>query len=353
MDKAESNSSELRYDYGVPHVGQSTSHGALLRLIGFDKRVLDIGCGPGSMAQALAGRGCQVDGIDTSEEAIELASKWCSRAICADLDIANLSELSGGQKYEVIVAADVLEHLKDPESVARQFQNLLEPSGIVIVSIPNVSHGSVRAGLLFGKFDYTDEGILDRTHIKFYTRESAREMLQRSGLTILGEFPVIQNVTSESLVAFVETELPDEVVEVITSDAEAHAFQWIFVAHPSGNKTINADIAARLYLEILAASAQGQENLERTLHARRSRRDISEDSVEILSQLNRLDGRLELQDHRLAALGEMLRGSVERISRASVLLEHGVVEARRAEIAKLGRAFSYISRLVEWWRKSV
>ena len=86
--------------------------------------------------------------------------------------------------FDVVVCADVLEHLPRPEELLEQIRGWLAPGGTLLVSLPNVANVTVRAGLLLGRFPYAEKGILDRTHLRFYTRRSARELLERAGFRI-------------------------------------------------------------------------------------------------------------------------------------------------------------------------
>jgi len=84
----------------------------------------------------------------------------------------------------VIVFADVLEHLRQPEEILSRCKQLLLPSGFVIASIPNIAHWSMRWNLLFGRFDYTNLGLLDRTHLRFFTYKSAFDLFEKSGYAV-------------------------------------------------------------------------------------------------------------------------------------------------------------------------
>jgi 2-polyprenyl-3-methyl-5-hydroxy-6-metoxy-1,4-benzoquinol methylase len=86
--------------------------------------------------------------------------------------------------FDVVVCADVLEHLASPEAMLARIHQWLHPDGILLVSLPNIANISIRAALLAGRFRYTDRGILDRSHFSFYTRSSARELLERSGFRV-------------------------------------------------------------------------------------------------------------------------------------------------------------------------
>jgi SAM-dependent methyltransferase len=91
------------------------------------------------------------------------------------------------EPFDVIVAGDVLEHLPRPEDLLSALKPLLKPDGRLLVSLPNVANVTVRASLLLGRFPYADRGILDRTHLRFYTRASARRLLGESGFGVRWE----------------------------------------------------------------------------------------------------------------------------------------------------------------------
>ena len=141
--------------------------------------VLDVGCGFATTSQEIQKRGNRVVGIESSAEAVAVARKRIGEVIEADLQHAGAL---GGRTFDVIIFADVLEHLAWPVGILRRFSELLKQDGTVIVSLPNVGLWSVRLGLLFGRFAYADTGVLDRTHLRFFTRGSAVAMLREAGL---------------------------------------------------------------------------------------------------------------------------------------------------------------------------
>ena len=113
--------------------------------------------------------------------------------IRADLHFDSLSALPqlSGRRFHRILMMDVLEHLLDPERVLRDSVDLIAPGGTIVVSIPNVANLWVRISLLLGRWDYADRGILDRTHLRFYTRQTARRLLVSSGYTIEKEMATV------------------------------------------------------------------------------------------------------------------------------------------------------------------
>ncbi|PYQ61086.1 MAG: hypothetical protein DMF58_06020 [Acidobacteria bacterium] len=150
----------------------------LLRLWGDrrDKDVLDVGCGFATTSQHIQQLGNRVLGVESSAEAVKIARTRIGEVIEADLQ-----QFSTERKFDTIIFADVLEHLAWPIGVLRQYKAMLKGGGSVIISLPNVGLWSVRLGLLFGRFHYDETGVLDRTHLRFFTRSSAIEMMRAAG----------------------------------------------------------------------------------------------------------------------------------------------------------------------------
>src|SRR5437660_3794481 len=151
----------------------------LLRLWGDrrDKDVLDVGCGFATTSQHIQQLGNRVLGVESSPEAVKIARTRIGEVIEADLQ-----QFSTERKFDTIIFADVLEHLAWPIGVLRQYKAMLKGGGSVIISLPNVGLWSVRLGLLFGRFHYDETGVLDRTHLRFFTRRNAIDMLDAAGL---------------------------------------------------------------------------------------------------------------------------------------------------------------------------
>lgn len=150
--------------------------------IGADRRVLDLGCGQGHLAGLLQERGYQVTGIDGNGAALREASQWCSQTICADVS-QGLDQVLD-ERFSYILLADILEHLEEPANIIERVLPLLTDDGVLVVSTPNVAHAHMRLMLLFGRWNYTDRGIMDRTHLRFFTRKTLVQLLSGSGVTI-------------------------------------------------------------------------------------------------------------------------------------------------------------------------
>jgi methionine biosynthesis protein MetW len=160
------------------------AHSILVGLVPPGSTVLELGCASGYLSSYLeTEKKCRVTGLEADPVAVEIARTRCSEVHLVDLDDpAALSVVRG--PFQVLLAAAVLEHLKTPEQLLRNLHSKLAPGATVIVSLPNVAHRSVRFNLLRGKFEYADYGIMDRTHVHFYTNATARALLEDCGYAI-------------------------------------------------------------------------------------------------------------------------------------------------------------------------
>jgi 2-polyprenyl-3-methyl-5-hydroxy-6-metoxy-1,4-benzoquinol methylase len=159
----------------------------LLRLWGSrtGAAILDVGCGFATTSERLRKIGNRVTGIESSPEAVTVARGRLDEVIACDLQrLDEVSAQLGSRTFDAIVFADVLEHLPWPAGVLKSYLRFLVPQGSVIVSLPNVGLWSMRLSLLAGRFEYADTGVTDRTHLRFFTRRSARELIESAGLTI-------------------------------------------------------------------------------------------------------------------------------------------------------------------------
>ena len=155
------------------------------RFCGAKKEILDVGCASGYLGRVLMDRDNVVYGIDGNAEAVAEAKQIYTEAVCFDLNNLDGENFFGGKTFDVIVFADVLEHLLDPQVTLQYFKRFLKPGGYIITSLPNVALWRVRLNLLFGNFNYTDYGVLDRTHLHLYTFASAKKLLSSAGYEVV------------------------------------------------------------------------------------------------------------------------------------------------------------------------
>ncbi len=248
------------------------SHAAVLGMVADGATVLDLGCAGGSLARELSARGCRVVGVEADVAGAAHAAEHLARLVACDLDTADLAAALDGERFHVVVAADVLEHLRDPARVLQQLVPLLAPGGSVVASIPNVAHGSVRLALLSGDFPYGDWGLLDRTHLRFYTAEGVHALLAESGLQVAEMLRVVEPVDSPAAVAFDASAVPADVVEWVAAQPEATTYQFVVRAVPASGATAapapvapGARSAADPLQAVLAYQAAALSEMERVV----------------------------------------------------------------------------------------
>lgn len=144
--------------------------------------VLEIGCASGATLMEIGNLypNAELYGIELDQDVVNIASHYLS-IVQGDIQEKHNPF---GRRYDYIVLGDVLEHLRDPEDILGELKNWLNPGGHLVISVPNIMHVSVLEPLLHGRFTYRDEGILDRTHLKFFTKAELVEMMGRCGYAI-------------------------------------------------------------------------------------------------------------------------------------------------------------------------
>jgi len=255
--------SETRTRYWAP-VEHNSTLTAELELIGSNKKVLEIGPGSGHLTEALARNGCAVTCVEVDEHLPSIARQFCQRIIIADIEQLNPEQAFSSERFDVILVGDVLEHLKDPHSVLSKLRGYLTPEGRVVGSVPNIAHGSIRLALLAGCFDYTEEGLLDRTHLRFFTRASLITLLKGAGYQICDLRRTRVGVFST------EVELSIDQVWVpalrrVMRDSEATTYQFIFAAVPLHGAAGETAIKAFQFADPTWSSSKGINRLARTL----------------------------------------------------------------------------------------
>jgi O-antigen biosynthesis protein len=220
-------------DLTEAELDENSSIKKMLHLIGGGKRVIDFGCATGYLARLLRARGCEVTGIEINERAAKIAESFCEQVIVADLDYVTLTELLPDQKFDVAVFGDVLEHLRNPWEILEEVRQILTSDGYVVASVPNVGHGAVRLALLNGHFQYEPLGLLDNTHLRFFTRETVIDLFEQSGYTIDKIDPTLMPVFSGLWVPKVDRDVfPSELIEKIEQEEDADTFQFVLRAFP-------------------------------------------------------------------------------------------------------------------------
>ena len=196
-------------------------HGAL---------VLDVGCGSGMMGRFLSENSeCVVDGVDIDPEAIELARPKYRNIAVANLERDSLMAFFQPGIYDCIVVADVAEHLVHPEQLFEDIKKLLKPDGRLLFSIPNISHISAGLELILGKFGYQNSGLLDSTHVRFYSRQGFVDKLAASGIYV-EDIDTVQRDFDKTEFSGHQHFPQHWVQDIIASRDDALTYQWIMTA---------------------------------------------------------------------------------------------------------------------------
>lgn len=211
--------------------------GSLAKIIDLSKhaqKVLDIGCADGSLGQYLKEFGCHVTGIDVNTDMIKIAEQYCDEVHVVDLDQSNISDVLSPKSFEVIVCGDVLEHLKDPKKILLQLKSLLTDTGFMIASIPNIAHGAIRLSLLQGKFDYQEFGILDNTHLRFFTRTSVISLFENAGYDAQIVDITQCSIFGGNLVPLIDRSMfSEKLIKQIEASSDSTVLQFIVKAAPN------------------------------------------------------------------------------------------------------------------------
>lgn len=221
----------MKYDFEVDLADHNSGHTLMVALVGAGKRVLEVGCATGYMSRVFADRGCSVVGVEIDADAAERAREVCEAVHVIDVESPDFPDVVGSVAFDAIVFGDVLEHLRDPVATLRRMRSLVSPGGCVVASIPNVAHGAVRLALLDGHFDYTRLGLLDETHLRFFTRGGVERLFREGGFVIVE--------TRRTVVGLFDTEIkldPDAfepaIVKRVQEDPEATTYQFVVKALP-------------------------------------------------------------------------------------------------------------------------
>lgn len=218
-----------RYHTDINPEESNNSHAAMLRMVGFNKRVLETGCASGHMSALLSAQGCSVIGMEIESSIVEPALQWLERAVIGDLEVPSIWSDLEGESFDAILFGDVLEHLKDPLTVLRESAQHLAPAGVVIISVPNIAHADVKVALIKGTFPYSESGLLDRTHISFFTKDSLVDLVREAGLAVV-EISRITVPVFSTEIGVSRDDIDDATFSAVTNDREAETYQFVVKA---------------------------------------------------------------------------------------------------------------------------
>jgi 2-polyprenyl-3-methyl-5-hydroxy-6-metoxy-1,4-benzoquinol methylase len=196
--------------------------------------VLEIGCAVGALGAAYKDRnpGCAYYGVEIHPPSAEIAAGRLDKVFCASVEEVDLSSLE--RSIDCIVYGDVLEHLVDPWAVLKKHRSLLKPGGRIAACIPNIQHWSLLQHLLQGNWVYSDHGLLDRTHLRFFTLNTIFTSLVESGYRV--ETMIGVRIDEAGASAFVERMAPGLInmgIDLDTFRQRCSALQYLAIASPA------------------------------------------------------------------------------------------------------------------------
>lgn len=220
------------YEYDVD-VESNTAPANVVRMVGQNRSVLEIGCGPGSITKILAEQsGCKVIGLELDPDAIKKVAPYCVKVMQADLNSSEWPRLlDNTDKFDVVVAADVLEHLYDPWASLQRMVPLIKPDGYIVISLPHVGHAAVMSCMFNGDFEYRNWGLLDRTHIRFFCLKNIEDLFAQANLKII-EVAYVTKPPEETEFAATWAKLSSSVKAALKSSPHSDVYQVVVKAVP-------------------------------------------------------------------------------------------------------------------------
>lgn len=317
-----------RYEADIDLSDPNISHSQVADLVGQGQRVLDLGCWTGDLGAVLKARGCTVTGIEVDEAAAEKAGHRLDEVVVADLDTALPSTLVAAGSFDVVLLADVLEHLADPRAVLADAARVLAPGGRVVASVPNVTHGSLRLALLEGRWSYTDTGLLDATHRRFFDRAGVLALFHAAELTVSD----LRATLADPLDVEVRVDghrLPANVVEWVRDQPDALVYQFVVAARVATEEERAHPVVPELDEPVPADSVRLSDR-----HTERAQADI-EERHRILTMRDHiigLEAAAATAQFAAEAVERKLRGATKRLNRKNVRIKELSKEVRQLQI---------------------
>ncbi|MEW8644976.1 MAG: glycosyltransferase [Candidatus Thiodiazotropha endolucinida] len=308
------------YDFKLDLNVENNSHTQLVKRIPTGSRVLELGCATGYMSDYLRReKDCYVVGVEIDRSMANRAKTVCDRVIVGDVQGRGWLKSLGDERFDIITCADILEHLRDPIALLKKLPDLLSDGGVLLASLPNGAHASLRLELLEGRFTYEDTGLLDRTHLHLFTYSSLREMFARSGFRV-NELTYTFHDMADSEIEKRLERMGFEATErglALFHTPDAAAFQYIVSATPDSSVTLEEfpvlndkpmQDSVQVYRNLLDELHQAGSTAETRLKMVEERDRILQDQQQALGTLND-----ELVRHREAM--ENAHGALAKESR--------------------------------------
>lgn len=156
-------------------------------------KLIEVGCSSGALAREFKrlSPGCHYLGVEIDEDYTALARRHCDEAITLDIETADGAFWASQSSRDCWIFGDTLEHLRDPWEVLRKIREVIPGTGSIVACIPNAQHWSMQVRLSLGDFRYQKSGLLDRTHLRWFTRRTILDLFATAGFTVVAGYPRI------------------------------------------------------------------------------------------------------------------------------------------------------------------
>jgi 2-polyprenyl-3-methyl-5-hydroxy-6-metoxy-1,4-benzoquinol methylase len=292
------------YETEVDPTADNNSHAFALSLIGYNKHVLEVGCATGYLTKVLVERGCTVIGIEIDPEAAEIAEQWAERVVVGNIDEGDVWNYVKDESFDAVVMGDVLEHLREPLTSLRQAARKLKPSGFVVTSLPNIAHGDVRIALLNGRWRYNETGLLDHTHVHFFTLETIRQLMDEAGLVVVDTKRVVMPLF-QSEIGVSREDISQKTLDELHADPEVESYQYVMKSVRDNGSTELSMLSRRV--NELGDRVQNQRMRIALLRKRLVDNAILQDAIaEHQRYVKALEGHVAGLEHNIEVLTESL-----------------------------------------------
>ncbi len=298
------------YEVPVDPNDENNSHTFALNFIGYNKSVLEVGCSTGYLTKVMTERGCNVVGMDLDPDAAQRAERWAERVVVGNIDDGDVWNYIKDESFDVVVLGDVLEHLRDPLASLRQAVRKMKPDGYVVTSVPNFAHGDVRIAVLQGRFRYADTGLLDRTHLRFFTLESTRELLTQAGLVVVDTKRVVMPLFSAEI-GIKRKDVSQKTLDELHADPEVESYQYVMKSVRDNGTAALHELSGRV--SELSDRIHNQKMRLAVIRKRlRDNRVLDEHLAEHKRYIAALEGHVSGLEHNIEVLTEGLATSEAR-----------------------------------------
>ncbi|NLW75537.1 MAG: methyltransferase domain-containing protein [Methanomicrobiales archaeon] len=229
--------SSTRYEpVFIDLTNKNDSRTLTIDLVGENKKVLEIGTSTGYVSKILKEHNNTIIGIEIDEGAGIVAEQYCDQVIIGDVETIDYNRYFQPESFDVILCADVIEHLRNPKDFLKNIKQYLKDDGYLVVSIPNFCHGDVIIRVLLGDFHYTPVGLLDETHLRFFGLNNIYSLFSDCGYTINNLQKTIVDIGTSEL-KIEGDRVHHDILSLLRSLPNSNVYQFIFTAYPAHEHT--------------------------------------------------------------------------------------------------------------------